>query len=120
MRLVTAATANVLYETSDGGTATAELGQPSAAESGIKINADPIELNDADDRAVVTLDFSVAESFVEAGQTSTYLFKAVVDAPSVVVNGDTPETQSVGKAPRRHVGPGRCVPRFPARRSPRS
>jgi outer membrane murein-binding lipoprotein Lpp len=92
IRLVTADTADVLYETDSGGTASATLKQPSASETGIKINFDPVDLNSESDRAEVTLDFSVQESFVEAGQTGTYIFKPVVDAEAVVVNGDTTST----------------------------
>ncbi|MFO8100202.1 MAG: DUF4382 domain-containing protein [Salinibacter sp.] len=93
IRLVTADTANVMYETTSGDTTQADLEQPSASETGLKINFDPVELNSESDRAEVTLDFSVEESFVETGE-GTYIFKPVVDASAVVVNGDTTSTEN--------------------------
>lgn len=84
IRLVTADTADVLYETAGGDTARANLKQPSASETGIKINFDPVTLADSTDRAQVTLDFSVAESFVKAGRSGKYIFKPVVQADTVV------------------------------------
>jgi hypothetical protein len=89
IRLVTADTASVYYETAGGDTAKAELKQPSASESGIKINFEPVTLDDPSDQAEVTLDFSVEDSFVEAGQSGMYIFKPVVQAETVVANGDT-------------------------------
>lgn len=91
IRLVTADTADVLYETSSGDTARANLKQPSAAESGIKVNFDPVTL-DSTDQAEITLDFSVEDSFVKAGQSGKFIFKPVVQAESVVVNGDSTNT----------------------------
>lgn len=88
IRLVTADTADVLYETSSGDTARATLKQPSAAESGIKVNFDPVTL-DSTDQAEITLDFSVEDSFVKAGKSGKFIFKPVVQAESVVVNDDS-------------------------------
>lgn len=92
IRLVTADTAHVLYETASGDSAKANLKQPSAAESGIKINFDPVSLDSASDSVEVTLDFSVEDSFVKAGKSGKYIFKPVVHTESVVVNGDTTGT----------------------------
>lgn len=91
IRLVTADTADVLYETASGETARADLKQPSAAESGIKVNFDPVTL-DSTDQAEITLDFSVEDSFVKAGQSGKFIFKPVVRAESVVVNNDSTNT----------------------------
>ena len=96
IRLVTADAADVLYETADGDTAQADLKQPSASETGIKINFQPVTLNDPTDEAVVTLDFSVEDSFVKAGSSGMYIFKPVVHAQSVVANGDTIATDTTG------------------------
>ena len=94
IRLKTAREATVLYEDSTGEAVEADLRLPSANETGIKINFDPVELDSENDRAEVTLDFSVEDSFVEGGTTGTYIFKPVVDAEAVVVNGDTTSTGS--------------------------
>lgn len=93
IRLKTARQASALYEDSGGTAQEANLMLPSAEETGIKVNFEPVTLDSPDDRAEVTLDFSVEDSFVEAGQTGTYIFKPVVDAEAVVVNGDTTATQ---------------------------
>lgn len=85
IRLVTADTAHVLYESASGDSAKADLKQPSAAESGLKINFDPVTL-DSGDRAEVTLDFSVEDSFVKAGRSGKYIFKPVIQTDSVVVD----------------------------------
>jgi hypothetical protein len=92
IRLVTADTANVLYETTSGDSAEADLKQPSASETGIKINFAPVTLDSPTDRAEVTLDFSVEDSFVKAGQSGKYIFKPVVQAESVVTNENTTGT----------------------------
>lgn len=92
IRLVTADTADVLYETESGEEARADLKQPSASETGIKINFEPVTLDSPTDQAEVTLDFSVEDSFVKAGRSGKYIFKPVVQAESVVVNGDTTGT----------------------------
>lgn len=92
IRLVTADTADVLYETAEGDSARATLKQPSAAQTGIKINFDPVTLDAAGDSAEVVLDFSVEDSFVKAGRSGKYIFKPVVQAKSVVVNGDSSST----------------------------
>ena len=94
IRLKTARQATVMYENSNGEAVEADLRLPSASETGIKVNFDPVELDSEGDRAEVTLDFSVEESFVEGGTTGTYTFKPVVDAEAVVVNGDTTSTGS--------------------------
>ncbi len=90
IRLVTADTADVLYETASGDSARAELQQPSASESGIKVNFDPVTLEGAGDQAEVTLDFSVEDSFVKAGQSGKFIFKPVVQA-TAVTTGDSTE-----------------------------
>lgn len=92
IRLVTADTADVFYETASGDTDRANLKQPSASESGIKINFDPVTLDSADDHAEVTLDFSVEDSFVKAGRSGMFIFKPVVHADSVVVSSDSTGT----------------------------
>ncbi|MFO8099000.1 MAG: hypothetical protein R6T83_05175, partial [Salinibacter sp.] len=76
--------------------------QPSASETGLKINFDPVELNSESDRAEVPLDFSVEGSFVETGD-GTYIFTPGVDASAGGVNGDTTSTEN---EPRRrpHAG----------------
>lgn len=89
IRLVTADTADVLYETTNGDTARADLKQPSASETGIKINFEPVTIDEASDEAEVTLDFSLKDSFVKAGQSGMFIFKPVVQAEAVVANGDT-------------------------------
>lgn len=92
IRLVTADTADVLYETASGDSATADLKQPSAAQTGIKINFEPVTIDAETDSAEVVLDFSVEDSFVKAGRSGMYIFKPVVQATSVVVNGDSSGT----------------------------
>lgn len=92
IRLVTADTADVLFETAAGDTARATLKQPSASQSGLKINFEPVTLDSPGDRAEVTLDFSVEDSFVKAGRSGKFIFKPVIQATSVVVNGDTTGT----------------------------
>lgn len=89
IRLVTADTAHVLYETASGDSAKADLKQPSAAQTGIKINFDSVSLDAATDSAEVTLDFSVEDSFVKAGKSGKYIFKPVVHAESVVTSDDS-------------------------------
>lgn len=93
IRLKTARQASAMYEDSSGTGQEANLMLPSAEETGIKVNFDPVTLDSPDDRAEVTLDFSVEDSFVEAGETGTYIFKPVVDSKAVVVNGETTATQ---------------------------
>ncbi len=92
IRLKTARQASVMYEDTTGTAKEADLMLPSAKETGVKINFEPVTLDSENDRAEVTLDFSVEDSFVKAGQTGTYLFKPVVAAEAVVVNGDTTAT----------------------------
>ncbi len=94
IRLKTAREATVLYEDDSGNAVEADLRLPSASETGVKINFEPVDLDSEDDRAEVTLDFSVEESFVKGGTTGTYTFKPVVDAEAVVINGDTTGTSS--------------------------
>lgn len=94
IRLVTADTADVFYETESGGEAAADLKQPSASETGIKINFEPVTIDSPEDSAEVTLDFSVEDSFVKAGRSGKYIFKPVVQATSVVANGDTASADS--------------------------
>lgn len=94
IRLKTARQATVMYENANGDSTEADLRLPSANETGIKVNFEPVELESEGDRAEVTLDFSVEDSFVEGGTTGTYIFKPVVDAKTVVVNGDTTSTGS--------------------------
>lgn len=93
IRLKTAREATVMYEDSSGNAVEADLQLPSASETGVKINFDPVSLDSEGDRAEITLDFSVEESFVDAGETGTYIFKPVVDAQSVVLNG-TPTSEN--------------------------
>jgi len=92
IRLKTARQAVVSYENENGDSTEADLRLPSANETGIKINFEPVNLESEGDRAEVTLDFSVEDSFVEGGTMGTYIFKPVVDAEAVVVNGDTTST----------------------------
>lgn len=92
IRLVTADTADVRYVAADGDTTRANLKQPSASESGLKINFDPVTLDSAGERAEVTLDFSVEDSFVKAGRSGKFIFKPVIQATSAVVNSDTTGT----------------------------
>lgn len=93
IRLKTAREATAMYEGSDGTAKEANLVLPSAEETGVKVNFDPVTLDSENDRAEVTLDFSVEDSFVKAGQTGMYVFKPVVGAEAVVVNGDTTATE---------------------------
>ncbi len=88
IRLKTAQEATVEYEDADGNSAEANLKLPSASETGVKINFEPVSLESEGDRAEITLDFSVEESFVSAGETGTYVFKPVIDSKAVVLNGN--------------------------------
>jgi hypothetical protein len=65
----------------------AELKMPSADETGIKINLEEFQIDEASDEVEVTLDFNVEESFVQRGQIGSYLFKPVVRTESILVNG---------------------------------
>ncbi len=89
IRFVTADTATVLYEGSNGDSLRADLKQPSAAETGIKINFEPVTIGGEGDLVEVLLDFDVADSFVRAGRSGMYIFKPVVKAQAVTVNQDT-------------------------------
>ncbi len=89
IRLVTAREATVYYEDADGEARAADLKLPSADETGIKINFEPFTVDEATGEIEVTLDFDVEKSFVKAGASGTYVFKPVVHAQSVVVDGDT-------------------------------
>lgn len=89
IRLVTARSATVYYEDAAGTKQKAQVRLPSAGETGVKINFEEFTIDESGDEIEVTLDFDVEESFVTAGQTGTYVFKPVVQARSVVVNGQT-------------------------------
>lgn len=89
IRLVTARDATVYYEDADGASQEADLMLPSADETGVKINFETFTVDGNQDEIEVTLDFDVEESFVEAGQSGTYIFKPVVQAESVATDGNT-------------------------------
>lgn len=88
IRLITARDAEIYYEDADGATQRAELKMPSADETGIKINLQEFQIDEASDEVEVTLDFNVEESFVQRGQIGSYLFKPVVRTESILVNGE--------------------------------
>ena len=88
IRLITARDADVYYEDVDGATQRAELKMPSADETGIKINLQEFQIDEASDEVKVTLDFNVEESFVQRGQIGSYLFKPVVRTESILVDGE--------------------------------
>lgn len=94
IRLVTSRHATAYYEDANGEKQQAELMLPSADETGIKVNFQEITIDDSQDEVEVTLDFDVQESFVKAGQSGTYIFKPVVQAQSVSVNGQNTGTGS--------------------------
>lgn len=86
IRLKTAREATVLYEDSSGTAKEADLQLPSADQTGLKINFNPVSLESEGDRVEITLDFSVEDSFVSAGASGKYIFKPVVRATTVVRN----------------------------------
>ena len=94
IRFVTADTASVLYEGPNGDSLRADLKQPSAAQTGIKVNFEPVTIDGENDFVEILLDFDVADSFVRAGQSGKYIFKPVVKAQAVTVNQDTTTTGS--------------------------
>ena len=67
-----------------------DLKVPSGTETGIKINLNPLQIQDGD-LATITVDFSVEESFVVLGNPNTpagingFIFKPVLRAQSVEI-----------------------------------
>lgn len=88
IRLVTAREADVLYEDEEGNAQEANLRLPSAAETGVKVNFPPFTVESERDRIELTLDFDIEESFVKAGESGSFIFKPVVKAEAMVVNGE--------------------------------
>ncbi len=64
-----------------------DLTVPSGTETGIKIILPAFQVTSGDDEVTVLLDFSVADSFVRAGASGMYLFKPVVRAERIAING---------------------------------
>ncbi len=69
---------------------------PSTAEAGLKVTFPPIEIDSANDLVQMTVDFDVHESFIAADDSGTYIFKPVVRAEGIVVNGENIEVVSAG------------------------
>ncbi len=88
IRLITAREADVLYEDESGDIQEADLRLPSAEETGVKVNFPPFSFEDESDRVELTLDFDLEESFVKAGESGSFIFKPVVKADAMVVNGE--------------------------------
>lgn len=84
LRFIVADTATVTL--TDG--SVMDLKVPSGAETGIKINLPSFEVASGQDMVEITLDFSVEDSFVRAGRSGKYIFKPVVKAEEVEVNGE--------------------------------
>lgn len=96
IRLVTSREATVYYEDANGEKQEAELMLPSADEAGIKVNLPEFTIDEASDEVEVTLDFNVEDSFVKAGQAGKYIFKPVIHAQSMSVNGTEVTTEDDG------------------------
>jgi hypothetical protein len=67
---------------------------PSGAQSGIKINFPHFEISSDDDLITLTVDFDVEDSFVRAGSSGMYIFKPVVKAHAMIVNGDEQDVEA--------------------------
>lgn len=93
IRLVTAREANVFYEDENGDEQEANLRLPSAQETGVKVNFPEFTVENESDLIQITLDFNVEESFVKAGESGSFIFKPVVQAEALVVNGENEDVE---------------------------
>lgn len=82
LRLIVADEADVLMK--DG----SRVAIPSGQQTGIKVVFPPFEIAEEGDAVELTVDFDVNDSFVKAGQTGVYVFKPVIKAYAMVVNGE--------------------------------
>lgn len=82
LRLVVDRDADVLLK--DG----SRLKLPSGSESGLKVIFPLFEVRSDSDVIQVTVDFDVNDSFVQAGSSGMYVFKPVLRAESLVINGE--------------------------------
>lgn len=85
MRFVVAESSTIRLE--DG--TELDLTVPSGTETGIKIILPAFQVTSGDDEVAILLDFSVADSFVRAGASGMYIFKPVVRAEQISINGST-------------------------------
>lgn len=83
LRLIVADDARLLFDDDTE----LNLKVPSGTETGIKILLPAFELDEEDDVAEITVDFDVFKSFVEAGNSGSYIFKPVLKPLSLVVDG---------------------------------
>ena len=65
-----------------------QLKVPSGSQTGIKILFPSFEINDESDLVVLTIDFDVEDSFVDAGASGKFLFKPVIKPEKMEVNGE--------------------------------
>ena len=65
-----------------------ELKVPSGSQTGIKVLFPSFEINDESDLVVLTIDFDVEDSFVDAGASGKFLFKPVIKPKKMEVNGE--------------------------------
>lgn len=81
LRLIVSDEAEVRYV--DG----SEVKIPSGQQTGIKVIFPSFEIEEEGDVVELTVDFDVNESFVKAGESGQYIFKPVLKAEALVVNG---------------------------------
>lgn len=68
---------------------------PSGAQTGIKVFFPYFDIASDADVVTLTVDFDVEDSFVKAGASGKYLFKPVLKAEAMVVNGDPADVDDV-------------------------
>lgn len=66
---------------------------PSGEQTGIKVVFPEFEISSDGDVVELTVDFDVTDSFVKAGQAGFYVFKPVLKAYAMVVNGETVDVE---------------------------
>jgi hypothetical protein len=91
MRFVVAESSTIRLE--DG--TELDLKVPSGTETGLKIVLPAFQVTSSNDEVSILLDFSVADSFVPAGASGMYIFKPVVRAERITINGSAVELVDV-------------------------
>lgn len=84
LRIIVDEEATLVFK--DGSTATLKI--PSGAQTGIKIDLPEFEINGDADEAEILIDFDASKSFVKAGASGKWIFKPVIHAERIAVNGE--------------------------------
>lgn len=84
LRIIVAEEATLVFK--DGSTTMLKI--PSGAQTGIKINLPEFEIDGDADAAEILVDFDASKSFVKAGASGKWIFKPVIHAERIAVNGE--------------------------------